>query len=117
VEAGRFTIVSSDADASLVRLEGEFDEAEALGRTLSDLATRSRTVDLDLGAVTFFGSRGLGALTSAQEVAVAGGGSLRIVASSPRVTRLLELTDLHRLFGVRGEGGVTPRQPKPGQRE
>lgn len=110
---GSFTVLSSDTSASLVRLEGDFDDTGEFERALAELATRSRSIEVDMSAVTFFGSRGLGALLVARRVAAVGGGGLHVVAASSRVIRLLELTALVDLLSpVHGPGAANQDPPE-----
>ena len=86
------------ADRREIRLEGEVDLAarpaldEAL-RTLLD-ADGVGEVSLDLDAVTFADSSAIAWLLSADKRIRAGGGRLTIVACSPPVRQLLQLTGL-----------------------
>ncbi len=91
---GCFTIESTDASRARLRLSGEFDDGTELGDALRALCEPGRHVDLDMTDVTFFGSSGLGALQDARQTARSSGGTLHIVAASPQVLRLLELTQL-----------------------
>jgi anti-sigma B factor antagonist len=55
---------------------------------------------VDLRAVTFLDSTGLGVLVGAAKAAHGAGGSLRLVCASPRVLRLLRITGLTNAFAV-----------------
>jgi anti-sigma B factor antagonist len=90
-------------DRTVVRLEGELDAytAPALVACLADLERDGvDAIVIDLSQVTFIDSTGLGALVSGYNGAAARGGTVELVASDPRVTRVLEMTSLDRLFTI-----------------
>ncbi len=90
--------------ASVVRVTGEIDVASApeLENALGIVPAESGTVVVDLSAVTFMDSTGLGVLVAAwnrynsQEPV----GRLALVVSTPEVERLLEVTGLAEVFGT-----------------
>ena len=90
-------MAQSPAKSAPIVVRGEIDAATApaltadLGRAL---ATGSGPVEVDLSAVTFIDSSGLRALIIARHEAEAVGNTLRIVATSDVVSRLLEVTGL-----------------------
>ena len=90
-------------DRTVVRLEGELDaySAPALAACLDDLANSGvLAIVVDLGKVSFIDSTGLGALVAGYNGAVERGGTFELVASDPRVVRVLEMTSLDQLFTV-----------------
>lgn len=90
-------------DRTVVRLEGELDaySAPALATCLDDLVNGGVTaVVIDLGKVTFIDSTGLGVLVAGYNAAVERGGTVELVASDPRVVRVLEMTSLDQLFTI-----------------
>jgi anti-sigma B factor antagonist len=90
-------------DRTVVRLEGELDaySAPALAACLDDLTSAGvGAIVIDLGKVTFIDSTGLGVLVSAYNAAVERDGTVELVASDPRVVRVLEMTSLDQLFTV-----------------
>ena len=90
-------------DRTVVRLEGELDaySAPALVACFDDLVARGVTdVVVDLGRVTFIDSTGLGVLVSAWNSAAERGGTVELVASDPRVVRVLAMTSLDQLFTI-----------------
>lgn len=82
-------LVSGDLD-----LSGEQELLEHAARLLGG----GEVVDVDLSAVSFIDSSGLGALVRARHLAVDAGRRLRLTAASPQVVRLLELTGVRDLF-------------------
>jgi len=80
---------------------------EAIGAHL--LADRADVV-VDLSAVTFLDSTGLGLLVGAAKRARNAGGSLRLVCDNPRVLRVLRITGLDKTLPLYPdlESGVAP---------
>ena len=92
-----------DGRAGTVTAEGEVDLSGAprLREALSDHLAAGRThLLMDLRAVTFIDSTGLGVLVGAGKKAFGLGGSLRIVCDNPRVVRLLAITGISRSLPV-----------------
>ena len=88
---------------AVVSARGELDLAGApeLRTALSDhLSEGNGYVLLDLTAVTFIDSTGLGIVVGAGKRAQALGGCLRIVCDNTRVLRLLALTGITKTLGV-----------------
>jgi anti-anti-sigma factor len=92
--------VTRDDDRSKVSVAGELDAASAgeLEEALSEAVSAGTMIELDLGEVSFIDSSGLRALLVAQQAATDAGGSLVLVATTPAVDRLLELTGLNETF-------------------
>jgi anti-anti-sigma factor len=93
----------------VIALGGELDVSNALEtrhRIVGDLAP-GRTVVVDLAAVDFMDSSGLGALVYALREAGACGGRLVVHDPQPRVRRLFESALVAELFGLDGEGVAT----------
>jgi anti-sigma B factor antagonist len=90
-------------DRTVVRLEGELDaySAPALVACFDDHSHQGveRTI-VDLSSVTFIDSTGLGVLVNAWNAAKERGGTVELVASDPRVVRVLAMTSLDQLFTV-----------------
>lgn len=102
----------------VIVLGGEVDASNALEtrhRIVGDLAP-GRTVVLDLAAVDFMDSSGLGALVYALREAGACGGRLVVDNPQPRVRRLFESALVAELFGLGGEG-ATAASPGPAPEE
>jgi anti-anti-sigma factor len=83
-------------DRALIAMTGEFDleQSEAIEQLTTTLFSElTATVDLDMSAVTFLGSRALAAVLALRnEVARHSGAELRITGCSEPVRRLFELT-------------------------
>ena len=59
-----------------------------------------RDLDVNLAGVRFLDSSGLGALISACRLATERGGRFRLIAPTPPVLQILELTRMHRIFEI-----------------
>ena len=81
-------IFTVDANSGSVRFSGEIDISTA--PTLIEAALQSGSSDIDLSGITFVDSSGMHALIELK----AARPSLRIVAASPTVRRLVRLTGL-----------------------
>ena len=57
-------------------------------------------LDLDLAAMTFLDSSGLGALISLHKTLRSRNGTVRLLKPAPNVQQILELTRLHRVFEI-----------------
>jgi anti-sigma B factor antagonist len=82
-------------DRALLVLSGEIDLASAplVRRWLSEcLRDGVRTIDVDLGGVTFCDCAGIGVFVGAWKLATTAGGTLRLHNPSAVVARLLHLT-------------------------
>jgi anti-sigma B factor antagonist len=91
----------TDDGVAVVRTEGRLNMAAApqLRTTVAELtaAGRSRIV-VDLSALTFVDSSGLGALIGGLKAARQAGGDLRIAAPAEQVRTVLGLTNLDRVL-------------------
>ncbi len=89
-------IVAEGCGQARVELRGDIDgnEAQRLGEVLEDLAGRVGRVDVDVAAVTFFGSAGLTALVTGLVTAREAGHHLRLVSLTDQIRRLLDITGL-----------------------
>jgi anti-sigma B factor antagonist len=94
--------VTGDGGVPVISVSGELDLASA--NTFVDevtmSATDSKVVRLDLGGVTFMDSTGLGALIKIRNWTAGRGGSMLLVAASPAVERVLELTGMSDIFSL-----------------
>jgi anti-sigma B factor antagonist len=108
VEGGTLVRVTCRLDA-----EGTAPLAQEIDRLLR---AGAHVVHLDLAAVAFISSAGLGAIVAAHRKLRAAGGRLAVVAASPQVERVLRLTKLAALVGL-GAAPVAPAAdaagPKP----
>jgi anti-sigma B factor antagonist len=85
--------VRRDGDSITVLAEGEIDKATA--PLLRDCLTELRgDVVLDLTALEFLDSTGLGVLISANRSLAETGGTLRVRDPQPQVRRVLDITGL-----------------------
>lgn len=93
--------VNSDGD-HLVEMSGELDLASAdeFLAAVDEAAGAASVLLLDLGAVSFMDSTGLGALIKVRNRVVDRGGEVRITATSGAVDRVLDLTGMAEVFGV-----------------
>lgn len=97
---------TDDAERTVARLDGVIDLSTAgdlrafLRRVVADRAEGSSQVVLDLSAVTFLDSVGLGLLVQAHERLAAAGGELVLRAVPRRVRRVLEVAGLVGLLRI-----------------
>jgi anti-sigma B factor antagonist len=90
-------------DSFVVAAGGELDlyTSERLRDKLTDvLESGGRRILVDLTGVAFMDSTALGVLVDAAKALRPSGGQLVIVADDPRVTRVIEITGLQRVFRV-----------------
>jgi anti-sigma B factor antagonist len=90
-------------DSFVVAAGGELDlyTSERLRGELDDvLESGGRRILVDLTGVAFMDSTALGVLVDAAKALRPSGGQLVIVADDPRVTRVIEITGLQRVFRV-----------------
>lgn len=66
------------------------------------LPATTTCLDLDLSAMTFLDSSGLGTLISLHKTLRARNGTVRLIKPTPNVQQILELTRLHRVFEIVG---------------
>jgi anti-anti-sigma factor len=88
---------------TLVRLNGRLDAAAApnfLARLKASIDEGKTRLALDLAAVPFIDSTGLGSLVSALKAARRAEGDVRLIAPSQQVQKLLQLTTLNRVFAI-----------------
>jgi anti-sigma B factor antagonist len=93
--------VVSDGGAVVVVATGEVDMltaptlSEALGTAADQVAgAAAGVVVLDCAGVSFLDSTGLGAIAGAHQKITDNGGTLRLAALRPHVTRVLQITGL-----------------------
>jgi anti-anti-sigma factor len=93
-----FSATAERLDTRVVAVIGELDIATAprLAKFLTTHRPTTSTLVLDLSGVTFLSAAGLRVLDRAQQRARADRTSLRIVAASRCVTRVLRITELDR---------------------
>lgn len=85
-----------DGDKCVLVLSGEFDIVEVDGflESIRTCLQRADCIELDLDAVTFIDSSGLGALVSARNAAREADKAIVVVKVSPSVERLLQVSGL-----------------------
>ncbi len=102
-DAGFVYEVDQDDDRVVVALKGELDlaVAPALQRELLALmGPPVSTMTIDLGALSFMDSSGLGALYRARQAADAHGITLRLVSVPDHVIRVLDVTAMAPRFDL-----------------
>jgi anti-sigma B factor antagonist len=90
-----------DDGGCTITVSGEVDIAtveEFLAAAESCLAGGAQILEVDLGAVSFIDSSGLGALVRIRNQALEGGSSIVLKDVPPVVARLLEVTGLDAAF-------------------
>jgi anti-sigma B factor antagonist len=91
-----------DGRTLVFKLSGSFDIATApsVRAALTDASDEKKDVIVDLCALEFLDSTGLGALIGAHRRATEGGGWLRLIAGEGPILRLLNITGLIRVLAV-----------------
>lgn len=110
-----FTSESVDG-GTLVRVTCRLDAdgTELVAREIDRLLRAGEhVVRLDLAAVTFISSAGIGALLEAHKKLRAAGGRLETVTASPQVLGVFRLTRLDTLIGPRAAGSTTSAGAPP----
>lgn len=95
--------IVASANVAVVRCRGRLiygPEVAELGRTLRQLLVTTKQIVLQMAEVTQIDSAGVGALGAAFMAAHNRGGTIRLAALSPRVSEVLRITGLERLFEV-----------------
>lgn len=99
----RLTIeITARSDATRVSAAGEIDLATQgeLERTLVDLCTAQRPIELDLSGVSFIDSSGLAMLLSVRNLCAESGGFLILQRPSDKVRRVLEYAGMSAAFTI-----------------
>lgn len=98
------TVFAGDGDVLRAKIIGEVDHhgAKDLREEIDDaiLAARPKKVVLDLGAVDFMDSSGLGIIMGRRAFAEKLGATLSIANPSRRVARIIELAGLARIIPI-----------------
>ena len=96
--------VDESSDEVIVAIGGELDLATVpeLRRSLDDVLGRARRVVIDLDALTFVDSSGIGALVSVQKDVAALGHELVVRRCSAPVRRVLSITGADSVITIEG---------------
>jgi anti-sigma B factor antagonist len=92
-----------DMEWAVLALTGDADLASAVPLRASLTAATINTPSwlvLDLAALDFIDSTGLGVLVGALRRVRAGGGEMRVAAAQPGIARVFSVTGLDRVFGL-----------------
>jgi anti-sigma B factor antagonist len=102
IEVGPESGLGRESRTCLVRVTGDLDLAStgALENELRRLMSSDQSVILDLEALRFIDSTGLGCLLRASEHSRANGGRLRMLNPTGQVKDLLELTQLRDVLPI-----------------
>lgn len=94
--------VSSRATSTVVALAGDIDiqTAPLLREALAALPPSEQMVVVDLSAVEFLDSSGVGALVGAAAALREGGGSLRLACPPPRVQKVFRISRLAEVIPI-----------------
>jgi anti-sigma B factor antagonist len=89
-------------DCTVVAIAGELslDTAPDVLAGLRSVCGARRSIVVDLTAVTFIDSVGLGVLIEAHRRTCSAGGWMRLVCTDPEVLKVLHLTDLDDVFTI-----------------
>ena len=99
-------------DVDVLKLEGRLDASSAKDiKEKVDSLTKENRVNLviDMGAVDFIDSSGLGSLVSSLRSVNKLGGDIKISALQDQVRAIFELTRLHRIFGIYEESDAAAK--------
>lgn len=97
--------VEEHGPSTVVAVRGELDVAGApdLRTTLADVIGDGRHVVVDLEALDFLDSSGLGVLIGGLRRARTGGGDLELVCTSRTLLRPFEITGLDKVFTIHAD--------------
>ena len=74
--------------------------AQVRDKIRAALPATTVNLDLDLSALTFMDSSGLGTLVSLHKTMRSRNGTVRLIKPAPNIRQILELTHLHRVFEI-----------------
>ncbi len=106
VTAAKSVEIVDEQGALLVAMQGDIDETSApvvLAEAIDALADRpdeARQVVIDLSAVTFLDSMGIGALVEIRLAACTRGAVVSIRGTPPRIARVLTISGLDEFFDI-----------------
>src|SRR5215210_7510567 len=105
MEDGTVEVAELGDDGVLLRLRGEFDASTSIGHLaiIDEIATISevRRVEIDAADVSFIDSSGLRILLTMVLAVRDSGGTVSTVNASTQFQRLLHLSGLTEMFGLR----------------
>ena len=93
-------VATPDATTLRLAISGDLDYASAGELSAVTVAAGCRRLDVDLSMVDFVDSSGLAALIGLHQRAAGGGAVLHVVALTPYVRHLLEMTGVARIFSL-----------------
>jgi anti-sigma B factor antagonist len=108
--------VTSQSGCTVVAVRGEVDLATAptLKNQLLELVAEGvREIVVDLSSTDFLDSTGLGAVVAAYKRVRAHDGHLKLVATTARVKRVFEITNLDRVVPIFGSIDEACNAPPP----
>jgi anti-sigma B factor antagonist len=94
---------STRGDATVLTVTGELDlaNAPAFRQRIVDLVAHDvRRIVVDLGALDYLDSAGLGMIVAAYKRVRTHGGALAIACDEPRILKPFEITDLGRVLAI-----------------
>lgn len=104
VAVPEITTRSDDGPTRVVVVTGEVIDpshaTELYDAICEEVHNRAKTIEVDLAGVDLFGSQGINGLLHAFQDAKRLGCAVTVVAASPFVRRVLEITDLVELLGL-----------------
>lgn len=95
------TVSEASADVAIMTLSGRLNatSADQIGAAVRSATDTGRPrIVLDLAAVVFMDSSGLGAVVRALKTARGAGGDLRVARPSPQARLVFELTNMDRVL-------------------
>lgn len=95
--------IEKHANAEVVRMSARVDAAAAdtiRADLMRAIGGESSRLLIDMSAVTFIDSSGLGVIVTAAKASISRSGSLALFALPAKVRSLIELTRLHLLFDI-----------------
>ena len=103
--------VSTQEASTVITLAGDIDieTAPALREQLAALSPTVRIVVVDLSAVEFLDSSGVGALVGAAAALREAGGSLRLACPPPRVQKVFRISRLAEVIPIYDDVGEAAR--------
>ncbi len=92
--------LDAQSDSLKVVLSGELDADNCSELGLQVEVQPGSDVAVDMAQLRFVDSSGISEILQLRERAVSGGGSLAVIAASPQVRKVIEITGLTELLGL-----------------